>query len=203
MGYFGLTTDRLYATALMGWIAVVSVAPALTVLRGRARPFAAIAVLSGFAALGALNIGNPELIIARGNPSRTPDTRGIDYEYLTRLSGDAAPAVVHAPARRGAVGACARGRGSCASAGCASRTRRGTRGAPGAWGGRARNAGGRGGAIACGSRGREEHGVPGQRARVSWALNPCCRCRWHGARSRRRGCAATRRVCAAAAPPLT
>ena len=96
VAYFGLTTDRLYATALMGWIAVVSVALALTVLRGRARPFAAIAVLSGFAALGALNIGNPELIIARGNLSRTPDTRGIDYEYLTRLSGDAAPAVVNA-----------------------------------------------------------------------------------------------------------
>ncbi|MBK6459088.1 MAG: DUF4173 domain-containing protein [Gemmatimonadetes bacterium] len=52
VGYFGLTTDRLYATALMGWIAVVSVALALTVLRGRARPFAAIAVLSGFRGAG-------------------------------------------------------------------------------------------------------------------------------------------------------
>jgi hypothetical protein len=68
----------------------------LTVLRGRARPFAAITVLSGFATLGALNVGNPELMIARVNLARTPDARGVDYEYLTRLSGDAAPAVVRA-----------------------------------------------------------------------------------------------------------
>lgn len=96
VGYFGLTTDRLYATAMMGWIAIVSVALGLTVLRGRARPFAAITVLSGFATLGALNVGNPELMIARVNLARTPDARGVDYEYLTRLSGDAAPAVVRA-----------------------------------------------------------------------------------------------------------
>lgn len=96
VGYFGLTTDRLYATAMMGWIAIVSVALWLTVLRGRSRPFAAIAVLSGFATLGALNMSNPELVIARVNLARTAEAHGVDYAYLARLSGDAAPTVVRA-----------------------------------------------------------------------------------------------------------
>jgi len=99
--YFGLTTDRLYATAMMGWIAVVCAAMVFTVLRGEARALAAIAVLSGFAMLGALNAGNPELIIARVNLARGQDGPLVDFPYLARLGGDAVPAVVQA--LRGAV----------------------------------------------------------------------------------------------------
>jgi hypothetical protein len=94
--YFGLSTDRLYATALMLWLGVVSLAMARTVLGGWARPFAAMTVLSGFVTLFALNAINPELLVARVNLGRSTGTREIDYVYLARLSGDATPAVVQA-----------------------------------------------------------------------------------------------------------
>jgi hypothetical protein len=96
VGYFGLTTDRLYATALMVWLSVVCGAMAVTVLRGWTRPFAAATVLSGFAMLVTLNVVNPDLLVARVNLGRAPSERGIDYEYLARLSGDATPTVVAA-----------------------------------------------------------------------------------------------------------
>lgn len=94
--HFGLTTDRLYATVLVAWLAVILVALALTVLRGRSRPFAAATVLSGFATLLVLNAMNPEQVVARVNLGRPPGATGIDYAYLARLSGDAAPIVVRA-----------------------------------------------------------------------------------------------------------
>lgn len=96
VAYFGLTTDRLYATVLMVWLAVILVALALTVLRGRSRPFAAAAVLSGFATLLVLNAMNPERVVARVNLGRAPGATGIDWAYLARLSGDAAPDVARA-----------------------------------------------------------------------------------------------------------
>jgi uncharacterized protein DUF4153 len=96
VGYFGLTTDRLYATALMLWLGVVFGAMALTVLRGRTRLFAASTVLSGFLTLFTLNVINPDLLVARVNLGRSPSVRAIDYVYLSRLGGDATPSVVNA-----------------------------------------------------------------------------------------------------------
>jgi hypothetical protein len=96
VGYFGLTTDRLYATALMLWLALVSLALARTVLRGWSRPFAAMTVLSGFATLFALNIANPHLLVARVNLARSSAERSVDLVYLARLGGDATPTVVKA-----------------------------------------------------------------------------------------------------------
>lgn len=96
VGYFGLTTDRLYATALMIWLGLVSLAMARTVLRGWARPFAAMTMLSGFATLFTLNALNPDLLVARVNLGRSLGGRGVDYVYLARLSGDATPTVVQA-----------------------------------------------------------------------------------------------------------
>jgi uncharacterized protein DUF4153 len=93
---FGLTTDRLYATAFMAWLGMVFGAMALTVLRGWTRPFAAMAVLSGFLTLFALNAINPDRLVARVNLGRSPGVRGVDYVYLARLSGDATPMVVKA-----------------------------------------------------------------------------------------------------------
>jgi hypothetical protein len=94
--YFGLTTDRLYATAFMIWLAIVFGAMALTVLRGWGRPFASMALLSGFVVLFTLNVANPDVLVARVNLARAPGTRTVDYEYLARLSGDATPTVVGA-----------------------------------------------------------------------------------------------------------
>ncbi|MEX2154060.1 MAG: DUF4173 domain-containing protein [Gemmatimonadaceae bacterium] len=130
---FGLSTDRLFALVFMTWLVLVFGALALTVLRGWSRPFAAMTVLSGFATLFALNAFNPEAIVARVNLGRSAAPRAVDYAYLSRLSGDAMPAV--APALAAAEPSTA----SCASA----RTLRkrwlstdGTRSNLGSWRGR-------------------------------------------------------------------
>ncbi len=96
VGYFGLSTDRLNATAFMIWLAVVFLALALTMFRRRTRSFAAMAMVSGFATLFALNVVDPELLVARVNLGRASGAHGVDYVYLARLGGDAAPTVVDA-----------------------------------------------------------------------------------------------------------
>jgi hypothetical protein len=100
---FGLTTDRLYALALMAWLSLVFIAMALTLLRGWEKPFATMTVGTAFAALVALNVANPEVIVARVNLSRVTAAEGIDYEYLTRLSADAVPVVTEALANAAAT----------------------------------------------------------------------------------------------------
>lgn len=96
VSHFGLTTDRLYASAVMVWLAMVALAMARTVFRGWARPFAAMAMLSGFATLLALNVVNPEQLVARVNIGRESAEGGVDFAYLARLHGDAMPTVVKA-----------------------------------------------------------------------------------------------------------
>jgi len=94
--YFGLTTDRLYATALIAWLGLVSLALARTVLGAWSRPFAAMTVISGFVALFTLGAINPDQLVARVNLGRTTAEQGVDYVYLSHLNGDAMPAVVSA-----------------------------------------------------------------------------------------------------------
>jgi hypothetical protein len=110
--HFGLTTDRLYALVFMMWLAIVFVGLGLTVLRGWQRPFAGITAVSGFATLFALTVANPERIVANVNLNRTAAALPVDYEYLARLSGDAAPLVaqslVQAEASPGACNAAKR-----------------------------------------------------------------------------------------------
>jgi hypothetical protein len=110
--HFGLTTDRLYALVFMMWLAIVFVGVGLTVLRGWERPLAAITAVSGFATLFALTLANPERIVANVNLNRTATALPVDFEYLARLSGDAAPlvarALVQAEASPGACNAARR-----------------------------------------------------------------------------------------------
>jgi hypothetical protein len=80
----------------MAWLGIVFVAMARSVLRGWARPFAAMTMLSGFATLFTLNAINPDLLVARVNLGRSTAERGVDFAYLARLNGDAMPAVVKA-----------------------------------------------------------------------------------------------------------
>ncbi|HEU4996130.1 MAG TPA: DUF4173 domain-containing protein [Gemmatimonadaceae bacterium] len=96
VGYYGLTTDRLYALVFMGWLALVFFFMGATVLRGWSRPFAAMAVISGYAMLGLLNAANPEAIVARAEVNRSGRVRPIDYAYLATLRGDALPIVARA-----------------------------------------------------------------------------------------------------------
>jgi hypothetical protein len=96
VSHFGLTTDRLYASVMMLWLAVILAAMVFTILRERPLRFAAIATISWFATIFMLNVANPELIVVRVNLARTAGERGIDYNYLSRLSGDAVPEIVRA-----------------------------------------------------------------------------------------------------------
>lgn len=89
---YGLTELRLYTTAFMVWLAVVLAWAAVTVLRSRRDLFAIGALVSGFAAIFALNAINPDALIARTNLDRP----NLDLTYLTGLSDDATPALVHA-----------------------------------------------------------------------------------------------------------
>lgn len=89
---YGLTELRLYTTAIMIWLAVVFAWAAVTVLRSRRDLFAIGALVSGFAAIFALNALNPDALIARTNLDRP----NLDLTYLTGLSDDATPTLVDA-----------------------------------------------------------------------------------------------------------
>ena len=87
---FGLTELRTYATGVVLWLAVVFAWLAVTVLRGRRHLFATGAVVAGFAATLALNVLNPDALIARTNVARS----NVDVPYLASLSDDAVPTLL-------------------------------------------------------------------------------------------------------------
>lgn len=90
---YGLTELRLYTSAFMAWLGVVLAWFAATVLRGRPGRFPRGAVMAGFATIAALNVMNPDALIARTNLHRAERIGKLDAEYLSRLSADAAPVV--------------------------------------------------------------------------------------------------------------
>jgi hypothetical protein len=89
---YGLTELRFYVTGAMLWLAVVFVWAVGTVLRGRRQLFAVGALVSGFAAIFAVNVINPDALIARTNLDRPK----LDLPYLMNLSDDATPELVKA-----------------------------------------------------------------------------------------------------------
>jgi len=91
---YGLTELRLYTTAFMCWIAGLSGWLAATVLAGRRRRFAFGALVSGAAAVVALNALDPDALIARVNADRAARGERYDPAYLAVLSGDAVPTLV-------------------------------------------------------------------------------------------------------------
>jgi hypothetical protein len=91
---YGLTELRVYTTVFMGWLAVIFVWFALTVLRGRREQFAFGAVVAGFIAIGALMAVNPDRLIARVNIQHAIAGRDFDASYVTSLSADAVPELV-------------------------------------------------------------------------------------------------------------
>ncbi len=91
---FGLTELRLYTTIFMIWISVVLLWFVLTVLRARRDRFAFGALLAGFAAIFAINVMNPDALIASTNIDRMEDGKRFDAYYLTTLSADAVPVLV-------------------------------------------------------------------------------------------------------------
>jgi hypothetical protein len=91
---FGLTTERVLALAVMAWIGLTLGWAAFTVLRGLRERFPVGAVLAGLAVLAALNVVNPEAVVARANLSRHAAGESLDIAYLGRMSADAVPAIL-------------------------------------------------------------------------------------------------------------
>jgi hypothetical protein len=87
---FGLTELRIYTTGVVLWLAVVFVWLAITVLGGRRHLFAVGAVTAGFVATLAINVLNPDALIARTNLARP----AVDAMYLGSLSDDAVPTLL-------------------------------------------------------------------------------------------------------------
>ena len=87
---YGLTELRIYTTGVMLWLVAILLWAFVTVLRGRSRRFAVGAVVAGFVATAALNVANPDALIAETNFNRAhPDT-----PYLAHLSDDAVPTLL-------------------------------------------------------------------------------------------------------------
>ncbi len=92
----GMTELRLYPVVFMGWLALVFVWFAVTVLRGQRQRFAFGALVTGFAAVALLNIINPDDWITRANMARMQEGRPFDAAVVGRLSADATPAIAEA-----------------------------------------------------------------------------------------------------------
>ena len=90
---YGLTEDRLYGMAVMGWIAATLMAFGLTVLRGQHARGAFGSLVAGFVTLAILNIANPKALIARYNLAHQ-ERRPADVAHLVQLGGDAVPVLV-------------------------------------------------------------------------------------------------------------
>lgn len=95
---FGLTEQRLYATAFMTWVALACGWLALTVLRGARARFAFGALAPGLAVLAGLHLVNPDALITRVNLHRTVvNGPAFDAVYAAgKLSADAVPALLEA-----------------------------------------------------------------------------------------------------------
>ncbi len=93
---FGLTEDRLYATAGMVLLAMLLGWLGWTVLRGRADRFAFGATLQGLAVLAGLHVLNPDAFILRHNLTRPAAEHPFDVAYATQLGADAAPLLLKA-----------------------------------------------------------------------------------------------------------
>ena len=104
---FGLTEDRVYATAIVVWLAIIFVLLIGTVLRRRDEGFALAALVSGWLVLAALDALNPQAMIVRVNADRTADGAAFDWAYAKQLDADATPALVQAMNRLDAPGRCA------------------------------------------------------------------------------------------------
>ncbi|PYP16334.1 MAG: hypothetical protein DMD54_10465 [Gemmatimonadetes bacterium] len=88
---FGLSEQRLYATAFMILLVGVFVWFVWTVLRGRRQRFVFGALMQGLAVLAGLHLLNPNAFIVKSNLNRPAAERPFDAKYALTLGGDAVP----------------------------------------------------------------------------------------------------------------
>jgi hypothetical protein len=103
---FGLTEQRFYTTAFMGWLVLVFGWFGATVLRGRRERFGTGALAAGWLVLAALNLANPDALIAGVNLQRAEQGRPFDTAYAESLSADALPALHRGMPALGSADAC-------------------------------------------------------------------------------------------------
>ncbi len=91
---YGLTELRFYATAFMGWLAVVFLWFCVTVLNGWKKRFAFGTIIAGLVMIFALHALNPDALIVRTN-AQLAETKGtFDADYVLSLSADAIPGLI-------------------------------------------------------------------------------------------------------------
>ncbi len=103
---YGLTELRLYATAFMGWLFLAFGWAGVTVLRGRRHRFATGAVTAAVLVVGALNLANPEGLIAQVNLERAEQGARLDADYLAGLGADALPVLLRRAPSLDVAGRC-------------------------------------------------------------------------------------------------
>lgn len=91
---YGLTTGRFYPMVFIGWLAIVFVWFAISVLRDARNKFAWGVLWSALFVLGLLHIVNPDDFIARTNIRLMNAGRPFDAAYNRQLSADAVPVTV-------------------------------------------------------------------------------------------------------------
>ncbi len=91
---YGLTELRVYTTAFMGWLAIVYVAYAATVLRGHRARFAWLSMLAGLVMTAGLHVSNPDALILGVNLQRLKEGKTFDMSYASTLSNDAVPVLM-------------------------------------------------------------------------------------------------------------
>jgi hypothetical protein len=103
---YGLTGDRLYATAFMILLFGVFAWFSWTALRGQRQRFAFGALMQALAVLAGLHVLNPDAFIARTNLNRPVAERPFDAPYAASLSADAVPVLMKALPRLSATDQC-------------------------------------------------------------------------------------------------
>jgi hypothetical protein len=91
--FYGLTEDRVNGTAMMLWIGATLAVFGFTVARGKPARAAYGSLIAAVATLAALNLANPQALIARYNLAH-PSGREVDFAHLARVGGDAVPLLV-------------------------------------------------------------------------------------------------------------
>jgi hypothetical protein len=93
---YGFTMLRLYSHLFAGWTAVVFLllAADLGGILRRRRWFVGATAITALSLLMALNVANPEAVVARLNIDHAATTGKLDPQYLAELSGDAVPTLL-------------------------------------------------------------------------------------------------------------
>lgn len=90
---FGLTMLRVYTVVFACWLGLLALLAFATLMRPAASWFAPVLLGSMCVGAFAMNIANPERIVAEHNLDRAESTGKLDVGYLSSLSLDAAPTV--------------------------------------------------------------------------------------------------------------